>query len=163
MAAFDYSAQSKDGKLIEGTIDASSRDAATSAIMRQGMKPISVKEHSKKSLKNIKIGGNKVKSTDIVIFTRQLSTMVSAGVPLLRALTALSQQSESDTLKEALEAVVKDVQAGTQLADALEKHPKIFSDIYINMVRAGEAGGILDDILKRLAIQQEKTTLSKRK
>jgi type IV pilus assembly protein PilC len=107
--------------------------------------------------------GNKVKTTDLVIFTRQLSTMVSAGVPLLRALATLSEQSESAVLRETLAQISKDVQSGMSLGDAFEKHPNVFSDVYINMVKAGESGGILDEILKRLAIQQEKNDSIRKK
>ena len=89
--------------------------------------------------------------------------MVSAGVPLLRAINTLAGQTENKTFKETLSAVSKDVQAGISLGDSFARHPTAFSDIYVNMVRAGESGGILDDILKRLAIQQEKTTRSRKK
>ena len=89
--------------------------------------------------------------------------MVSAGVPLLRALNTLTEQSENKTMQEVLRAVTKDVQSGTALGDAFAKHPNAFSDVYVNMVRAGEAGGILDDILKRLAVQQEKNDSIKKK
>jgi type IV pilus assembly protein PilC len=101
-------------------------------------------------------GMNHVKSKDLVIFTRQLSTLIDAGVPLLRSITLLKDQTESLLLKHALESVVADIQAGTNLGDALIKYPNIFSPIYVNMVRAGETAGILDMVLDRLAFQQEK-------
>lgn len=162
MSQFTFSAQSKDGQLIHGHIEAVSREVATEMIIKQGHRPISISEKS---------GGNnalsflkpKVKSAELVIFTRQLSTMVSAGVPLLRALNTLSDQTENKTFKDILLAITKDVQSGVALGDAFGKHPKAFSDVYVNMVRAGEAGGILDEILKRLAIQQEKNDSIKKK
>lgn len=163
MPTFQYTAQDKDGKITKGTFDSASRSAAVAAITKKGLKPVSISEQTKKSLASIKIGGDKVKNSDLVIFTRQLSTMVSAGVPLLRALNGLAQQSESDTLREVLGKVVKEVESGSALADALGKHPKVFGDVYVNMVRAGEAGGILDDILKRLAAQQEKNDSMRKK
>jgi type IV pilus assembly protein PilC len=100
---------------------------------------------------------------DLVIFTRQLSTMISAGVPIVRCLTALQNESESEGLCEALRSITKDVEAGKPLADAFAKYPDIFSAVYINMVRAGEAGGILDDILKRLALQVEQDASIRKK
>lgn len=92
----------------------------------------------------------------MMIFTRQMSTMVNAGVPLVRSLATLQAQTENPTLKKHIAAVSKDVESGMAFADALEKHPQVFSPIYVNMVRAGEAGGILDEILLKLAVQQEK-------
>ena len=162
MAQFSFSAQSKDGQVIHGHIEAVSREVATEMIIKQGNRPISISEKSggSNALAFLK---PKVKSGELVIFTRQLSTMVSAGVPLLRALNTLSDQTENKTFKDILLAITKDVQSGAALGDAFAKHPKAFSDVYVNMVRAGEAGGILDEILKRLAIQQEKNDSIKKK
>jgi len=98
-----------------------------------------------------------------VAFTRQLSAMVGAGVPLLRALSSIEKHAEDKALKNILGEVIKDVEGGMALGDALAKHPKAFNDIYVNMVRAGEAAGILDDILKRIAFQQEKSTAIRKK
>jgi type IV pilus assembly protein PilC len=159
MANFAYTARNAENQVIKGMVSATDRDGATQAILKQGLKPILVKleghKDSSGSKKLLSFGG-KVKSRDLVIFTRQLSTMVSAGVPLAGALTTLKEQSESKKLKEQLILVVKDVESGLSLADALEKQSSTFSPIYVNMIRAGEAGGILDDILKKLAQQQEK-------
>ncbi|MFZ1459043.1 MAG: type II secretion system F family protein [Candidatus Saccharimonadales bacterium] len=162
MPVFSFTATSKEGAIINGHVEAISREAATNAIIKQGHRPISITASSE-SRDLLSFLKPKIKSTDLVIFTRQLSTMVSAGVPLLRALTTLSEQAANKTFRDILQAVTKDVQAGTSLGDAFSKHPKAFSDIYVNMVRAGEAGGILDDILKRLAIQQEKNDSMKKK
>lgn len=162
MANFQYSAQDTSGKLIKGTVEASDRDAALAAITKQNLKPVSITEN-KVSGGGFSIGRGRVRSTDLVIFTRQLSTMVSAGVPLLRALTTLGQQSESKALAIVLEVVSKDIQSGMPLGDAFAKHPRAFNDVYVNMVKAGEAGGILDDILKRLAVQQEKNDSIRKK
>lgn len=164
MPTFTYQAISKDHKTVSGTIDAADRASVLMHISKQGLKPINIKEGSKKRGFSFNMDfGSKVKSRDLVIFTRQLSTMVSAGVPLLRALTTLQAQAESKKLKQILTIVNKDVQGGMNLGDAFAKHPKIFSDVFVNMVRAGEAGGILDDILKRLALQQEKNDSIRKK
>src|SRR5690606_37973031 len=135
---------------------------------KQGLRPISIKENSKGLLsKGSKSGKGllpkKVKMTDLVLFTRELSAMVGAGVPLLRSLISLEANTESPALKKTLGKVISDVENGTGVADALAKHPSIFDDVYVNMVRAGEAAGILDDILKRLAMQQEKYATMRKK
>lgn len=129
----------------------------------QGLRPVSLEIQS-----SVKKGGKglfkpKVKITDLVLFTRQLSTMVSAGVPLLRALTTMRDQVENPTLREIISDMIKDIQGGISLADAMAKHPDVFSDIYVNMIRAGEAAGIVDDILKRLAGQVEKNASMRKK
>jgi type IV pilus assembly protein PilC len=159
MSSFVYTARNPAGQIIKGSVNAANKDSASQALVNQGLSPILIKLEGKEGTagrKGILKFGGKVKSRDLVIFTRQLSTMVSAGVPLARSLATLQAQSESKKLKEQLGAVVKDVESGIALADALEKHPTTFSAIYVNMVRAGEAGGILDDIMKKLALQEEK-------
>jgi type IV pilus assembly protein PilC len=158
MATFSYTARNAQDQIIKGNVEAASRDAAMLTITKQGLKPILVKQEGadvKAGKKLLSLGG-KVKSRDLVIFTRQLSTMVSAGVPLIGALDTLKEQTESKKFKEQLNGVVKDVQSGLSLGDSLAKYPTTFSLIYVNMVKAGETGGILDDILKKLATQQEK-------
>jgi type IV pilus assembly protein PilC len=162
MAKFSYSAMNAQNKKVSGTVEAKDHKAAVAALGKQKLRPIGLKEESTRA-KGFSLFGGSVKSKDLVIFTRQLSTMVSAGVPLLRALNTLQQQSESKKLSEVLATVNKDVQGGMSLGDAFAKHPKAFNDVYINMVRAGEAGGILDEILKRLAIQQEKSDSIRKK
>lgn len=165
MPDFLYTVRTPDKKTQTGKITAGSKQAAIETLQKKGLHPLVVKPAKKTGAgMEIKLpGSNKVKAKDLVIFTRQFSTMVSAGVPLLRALTTLKEQSESVGLKKALEQVTNDIQGGLSLSDALGKHPKIFSDIYVNMVRAGEAGGILDQILNRLALQVEKDSAIKAK
>ncbi|MDK2898823.1 MAG: type pilus assembly protein PilC [Patescibacteria group bacterium] len=167
MPIFSYIAINNDGKAINSEIDQLTRAAAIEALIKQGLRPVSVTEAKQKTksfnLKSL-LGGNKVKSDQLVMFTRQLSAMVSAGVPILRALTALSEHiAESPTLKKILVDIIHDVEAGANLGDAMAKYPNTFNDVYVNMVRAGEAAGILDDILKRLAIQQEKSMAMRKK
>lgn len=165
MLNFNYTAHDASGKLTKGEISADSKTAALEALHARKMQPITIKQGKNVSLDmNLKLPGSSgVKSKDLVVFTRQCSTMVSAGVPILRTLTSLKEQSESPALREILEKIVADIQGGSTLSDALAKHPKVFSDIYVNMVRAGEAAGILDKVLDRLAFQQEKDAVIKSK
>lgn len=164
MPKFTYIATDPRGNAVNGHVDMTDRAAVLAALNKQGLRPISVKEGTGAVNLSLNfLGGNKVKLNDLVMFTRQLSAMVSAGVPLLRALTSLETHTESPSLKRILGGIIKDVESGAPLADALEKYPNTFNDIYVNMVRAGEAAGILDDILKRLAIQQEKSASLRKK
>lgn len=158
MPKFHYTITTKDGKSFESTLEARSREAAQQLLEHQGSKVLSLTEASRKTSTGLSLhfGRKKVKLKDLVVFTRQLSTMINAGVPLARSLGTMQQQTENPFLKETLVEVSKDVESGISLADALGKHPKVFSPVYVNMVRAGEAGGILDEILKKLALQQEK-------
>jgi type IV pilus assembly protein PilC len=154
---FNYVAIDKNGKKITGSMEAASADAVSTSLKNRGIKPLSVKSDNNLVAKIPFIKGNKkVKLKELMIFTRQLSTMINAGVPLVRSLATLQQQTENPAFQKHIIAVTKDVESGMAFADALEKHPKVFTPIYVNMVRAGEAGGILDDILTKLAIQQEK-------
>jgi type IV pilus assembly protein PilC len=139
-------------------MDANTREDVVAQLRRQ--KLIVVKVDQERSSKK---GGGKIKTRDIVIFTRQFATMINAGLPLVQALDILSKQSENKTLKEVTRQVVYDVESGHTVADALGKHPKAFSELYVNMVAAGEAGGILDTILGRLAIFMEKNDALVRK
>jgi len=158
---FTYTA-TKDGKKINGTVDASSKAAAISTLSHQNIHPISIKAVGDGSrIKKLKRG--KVKSKDLVIFTRQLSTMISAGVPLNRSLATMQTQTSNKYFNSVIGEVAKDVEGGLSFADALNKHPDAFNEIYVNMVRAGESGGILDDILKRLAAQVEKDATMRKK
>lgn len=164
MTTFQYIATSEDGnKTVKGTIDAPDEAAAMSALTKQKLRPLSVTTGGKAKASFSLFGKGKVKSDDLVIFTRQLSSMVGAGVPLLRSLHSLEQHSESPMLKTILGKVIEDIEGGSTFGDALAKHPGTFSDVYVNMVRAGETAGILDDILKRLALQQEKNASIRKK
>jgi type IV pilus assembly protein PilC len=162
MAQFTYSSLAANGHQVTGTLNAPSREAALASLHQQNIMPFKIEE-AKPAKIQISIFRGKIKTRDLVIFTRQLSTMVSAGVPLASALATLQAQTANKLFKAQLTAVVKDVEGGITLADALEKHPTTFSTIYVNMVRAGETGGILDDILKKLAQQQEKDAAIKSK
>jgi type IV pilus assembly protein PilC len=159
MPTFTYTARSSNGELKSATIDAPNRDDVVAQLRRQRMTIVKVDESKatpKKSMGSIKM-------RDIVIFTRQFSTMINAGLPLVQALDILAKQSENKALAATVREVVFDVESGNTVADAMKKHPKAFSDLYTNMVAAGEAGGILDTILNRLAIFMEKNDALVRK
>lgn len=167
MPNFSYIATNSQNQTLTGTVEASDRNAVINSLTKQGLKPISVKDKSSGdfmsfSFKDL-LGANKVKSDDLVMFTRQLSAMIGAGVPLLRALSSLQANTESPALAKVLTSIIRDVEAGAPLAEAIGKFPNAFSDVYINMVRAGETAGILDEILKRLALQQEKNATIRKK
>lgn len=158
--SYEYKAMDTKGQSKSGKIEATSEEAARSALKRLNLKPLVVKKAGGGSkdimaFLNNKSGG-KVKSKDLVIFTRQLATMINAGVPLVRSLATMQAQTENPAFKKQLVSISKDVESGIAFADALEKFPTTFNPTYINMIRAGEAGGILDEILKKLAVQQEK-------
>jgi type IV pilus assembly protein PilC len=159
---FTYTATNKEGKTVKGSADAVSKQALAETLTKQGARPVVIKEEKQKSNLNL-FGGEKVKLKDLAGFTRQLSTMISAGVPLTRSFNTLHQQTDSDSFKQVIGKISKDIEGGTALGDAFEKHPKVFSSVYVNMVRAGEAGGILDEILKRLASQLESDASMRRK
>jgi type IV pilus assembly protein PilC len=153
---FTYKATTKEGKTITGSAEATSKAALLDLLRKQGIHPITIsKGRGKRGGGNLFGPSKKVKLSDLVIFTRQLSTMISAGVPLARSLAALQADSSNPYLHEVLAGITKDVESGLPLGDAFAKYPRVFSDVYVNMVRAGEEGGILDEILKRLALQVE--------
>ena len=155
---YTYTAIDKTGKKISGVIEATTVSTATESLKSRDIRPLSVKAEGGGLLAKspFAAGNKKVKLKEIMVFTRQLSTMINAGVPLVRSLATLQQQTENKSFQKHIIAVTKDVESGMAFADSLEKHPSVFSPIYVNMVRAGEAGGILDEILRKLAIQQEK-------
>lgn len=163
MYSFNYKAVGSDNKIVEGTLQSSSVVAARETLNKQNLRPISIKPVSGKFSAFSKLSRTKIKSKDLVVFTRQLSTMINAGVPLPRSLSTLQSQTENKKLKDVVGKLNKSIEGGSTYAEALSNFPNIFSSVYINMVRAGEAGGILDDILEKLAIQQEKEATIKRK
>jgi type IV pilus assembly protein PilC len=158
MPSFTYTARSAGGELKTATMEAPSREDVVAQLRRQRMNVVKVDEDKAKPKAR---GG--VKMRDIVIFTRQFSTMINSGLPLVQALDILAKQTENKVLQEVTRNVVFDVESGHTVADALGKHPKAFNDLYVNMVAAGEAGGILDTILMRLAVFMEKNDALVRK
>jgi type IV pilus assembly protein PilC len=158
MATFTYTARAFNGDLRTATIDAASRDDVIAQLRKQRLSVVKIDQDAAKS-----IGRGAIKTRDVVIFTRQFSTMINSGLPLVQALTILAEQSENKTLSEITRKVVFDVESGNTVADAMGKHPAAFSPLYVNMVAAGEAGGILDTILMRLATFMEKNDALVRK
>lgn len=158
---FNYTARNQEGKTVQGSAEAVDKDSLVSLLSKEGLKPIVIKLDTGASGK--KHRAKKVKLKDLVVFTRQLSTMISAGVPLTRAMSTLQTQTENKYFKQVVSGVMKDIEGGLSLGDAFAKYPNVFSDIYVNMVRAGEAGGILDEILKRLASQVEQDSSMRKK
>ena len=160
---FEWSGKTTRGTIETGEITAASKEEVVAQLRRKNITPTIVKPKEKKSaFGNLSLGGG-VKDKDIVIFTRQFATMIDAGLPLVQALEILSTQVENKFLAKTLSAIKTDVESGSTYADALRKHPKAFTDLYANMVAAGESGGILDTILNRLAAYIEKSMKLKKK
>jgi type IV pilus assembly protein PilC len=161
MPMFEYTARSQTGQIQKGQMDVTSKDEVSAYLRKNRLILVSVREAPKQI--KFSMGGPRVKTRDIVIFTRQFATMINAGLPLVQSLNILANQTENKTLAEVTRGVVYDVESGNTLADAFSKHPKAFSSLYVNMVAAGEAGGILDTILLRLATFLEKNDALVRK
>lgn len=154
MPVFSYAGKAKGGKSVTAEVTADNRDAAIDQLRSQGVTVTSIEEKKKKAA----FGEKKqaITDKDIVIFTRQFATMIGAGLPLVQCLEILSAQCDNKTFGRLVGEVKGDVESGTTFADALKKHPKVFSGLYCNMVQAGEVGGALDGTLIRLAAQLEK-------
>src|SRR5437899_1916525 len=163
MPVFEFTARNMKGDLIRDKIDLASRDDVIAHLRKNRMVVVQVREAKGKGGGIADFFKAGVKTRDVVIFTRQFATMINSGLPLVQALDILSQQTENKVLADVTRAVVYDVESGHTLADALRKHPKAFTDLYVNMVAAGEAGGILDTILLRLAQFLEKNDAIVRK
>lgn len=163
MATYKYNAVTSDGKKKTGVIEASSKQVVLDRLKKLEMSPLSVSLSTPKGVGLKLLTRKKVTSRDLVIFTRQLSTMVSAGVPLTGALATLEDQSENKYFKKVINSVQHDVEGGQSIGESLEKFPNVFNDVFVNMVKAGEEGGILDEILKRLATQMEKNETIRKK
>jgi type IV pilus assembly protein PilC len=151
MATYIYSVRDKAGKVVKGRLDGESKDAVQARLTQMGYIILELDQQgSLASLGEIKLGTS-VKPKEVAIFARQFSTMINAGLSLTKCLTILSQQTESAALREIIAQLGKDVEAGQSLSDSLGKHPKVFPPIFVNMVRAGETGGVLDEVLRRVA------------
>ncbi len=163
MPIFEYKARNAKGILQNGTMNAKTQADVNTALRKQGLVPVSIKERQQKSIFNMEIGGTGVPSKEIAIFTRQFSTMIGAGLSLMQALKIMEEQSENKNMKKILKQVITDVEGGSTLADAMGKHKGAFSDLYVNLVAAGEKGGALQEVLMRLAEYMEKSEALKRK
>ena len=162
MNDYKYSAKDKTGHSVTGVIQAGSEAEVANILHKEEMVVFSV-EFMKASTAPSKRIDKKIKLDDLVVFSRQLATMIDAGIPLVNALGILAEQIEDDTLRGVVGRVRQDIEAGTSFCDALAKHPLIFSDLFVNMVKAGEASGMLNEILDRLASFMEKQAALNRK
>jgi len=164
VAVFTYRALDREsGQILEDQMEGSNTTAVAITLRHQGLLVINVKEQSNLSEKDILEPFKKVRLRDLVVFSRQFATLINAGLPLVRALYVLAEQTEKKQLKDTIDAVGRDVEAGMDLSEALEQHPDVFNRIYVEMVKAGEIGGMLDEVLLRIADQQEKEADLRRK
>ncbi len=155
MATFAYIGRSKSGAVKKGELVAKSRDEAVEQLRKQSVVVTSLEEKAAQEGFSFKLGGG-VSEKDLVVFTRQFGTMINAGLPLIQCLEILSNQSENAALRKSVGAIKVQVEGGSTFSDALRRHPKVFDDLYVNMVHAGEVGGLLDTILGRLSKYIEK-------
>ena len=160
-----YKVRDKQGKLLEGSLEADSTTLVANKLRQMGYVPVAIDKKDSGSLqKEIKLpGSNRIKLKDVAIFSRQFATMINSGLSLLRSLYILAEQTENKALAGVVNEVRQDVEKGASLSQAMQKHPKAFSRLYIAMVRAGETGGVLDDVLLRLSDTIEKQVELKRK
>jgi len=163
MPVYLWKGKNSYGEKRKGEIETPDQAAALSQLKRMRISDPVIKEKPKDLFASIPFFQPKITGKDIVVFTRQLSTMIDAGLPLVQCLDILSSQQENVTLKRVLKEIQRDVESGTTFADSMRKHPKVFDNLYSNMIEAGETGGILDTILSRLALFMEKTMALKKK
>jgi type IV pilus assembly protein PilC len=156
MPIFQWKARTRQGSLKKGEIEAMNEAAVMAQLRSQMLLPVTVKEKSKDVSEYLPFLKQGIKTRDLVIFTRQFATMIDAGLPLVQCLDILGNQQPNKTFKEIIRQVKADVEQGSTFADALRKHPKPYDELYVNLVQAGEIGGILDTILNRLAVYLEK-------
>ncbi len=156
MPVYKWVAETKKGKILKGELEAADERIAQLQLKRRNLTIKKIKAKPKDLFENVAFFQPKITAKDVVIFTRQFSTMIDAGLPLVQGLTILAEQTENKTFQNVLKRVTKDVEGGSSLAEALKKHPKVFDALYVNLVAAGEIGGILDTILQRLAAYIEK-------
>ena len=155
MATFAYVGRTRSGAVKKGELNAKSKDEAVDQLRKQSVVVTSLEEKAAKGGYSINFGSG-LTDKDLVVFTRQFGTMINAGLPLVQCLEILSTQSENKVLRETIGEVKTQVEAGSTFSDALRRHPKVFDELYVNMVHSGEVGGLLDTILTRLAKHIEK-------
>ncbi|MFQ5686860.1 MAG: type II secretion system F family protein [Candidatus Scalindua sp.] len=152
MPIFKYRARDESGKAMAGTLEATGIDIARVRLGEMGYIPVKLEEgKAGMNVSPFSFLNRKINAKDIILFNRQLSTLFAAGIPLLRAIEGIAEQMENKLFRKVLSSISTDIQSGSSFSDALTKHPKVFSSLYVNMVRAGEASGTLDETLKRLA------------
>ncbi|MDD4998800.1 MAG: type II secretion system F family protein, partial [Syntrophales bacterium] len=163
MPVFLWRAETKKGEAKKGEIDMANEAAVRSQLRRQGYKSITVKKKPKDLFESIPFLQQKVKEKDVVVFARIFSTMINAGLPLIQCLDLLGKQEQNKTFAKVIGSIKGDIEGGSTLTDALKKYPKIFDELFVNLVAAGESGGILDVILQRLSVYMEKSMKLKSK
>ena len=160
MPKFKYTAKDQKGRSLSGFLEAENQNAIIEELRRRQLIIISVKEARKEERSAF---AKKISAEDLVVFSRQLATMVNSGIPLVQSLDILGEQMENKEFRHVILTIRDDIQTGLSLSNAFSKHPKIFSELYISMVKAGETSGMLDEILDRLAVLLEKTNTLKKK
>jgi type IV pilus assembly protein PilC len=163
MPIFLWQAETKKGESKKGEIDAADEASARGLLRRQGYKAINVKKKPKDLFENIPFLQQRVSEKDVVVFARIFATMINAGLPLIQCLDLLGKQEQNKTFAKVIGSIKEDIEGGSTLTDALRKHPKIFDELFVNLVAAGESGGILDVILQRLSGYMEKAMKLKSK
>ncbi len=163
MPVFIWAGKNKKGDIQKGEMEASTEEAVLANLKRMKIEATKVKKKPKDLFENVAFLQPKVKTNDIILFARQFSTMIDAGLPIIQCLDILYSQQENATFKKMLRSIKDDVESGATLAEALKKFPKEFDDLFVNMIAAGEAGGILDTILRRLSTYMEKAARLKSK
>jgi type IV pilus assembly protein PilC len=163
MPVYQWIGKNRSNKVQKGEMEAQSEDAVRASLVRQKITPSRIKQKPKDLFENIQFLQPKVKEADIILFARQFSTMIDAGLPIIQCLDILYNQQKNTTFKKMLKQIKESVEGGATLAEALKKFPKHFDDLFVNMIAAGEAGGILDAILRRLAAYMEKAARLKAK
>lgn len=163
MPVFEWVGKNRAGAIQKGELEASNLQAVKAHLGRIRVIPIRIKKKPKDIFENISFFKPKVTEKDIILFTRQFSTMVDAGIPIIQSLDILIIQQENKTFKKILEEIKESVESGATLADSFKKFPKLFDDVFINMLSAGETGGVLDTIFRRLSAYMEKTARLKSK
>jgi type IV pilus assembly protein PilC len=163
MPVFQWEGRTRRNELQRGEMDAPNPEAVRANLTKLRITPVKVKKKSKDLFENVSFLQPRVKESDVILFSRQFSTMIDAGLPIIQCLDILHNQQENKTFKKMLKQVMEAVEGGSTLADALKRFPKQFDDLFTNMIAAGEAGGILDTILRRLASYLEKAAKLKRK
>lgn len=154
MPTFTYKAKDQKGELIQGTLEAENQTAVVNRLQAMGFFPVLIQAEARKKDRGSFLGGimkSRIRASDLATFNRQLADLISAGVPLVKSLGIILNQTSNEQLKSILQEINNDVSAGDTLAKALTKHPKVFSKLYCAMVKSGEAGGMLDGVLQRLA------------
>lgn len=157
MITYHYTARnSATGEYVKSTVEADSEKAANELIKREGLVLVDLSVDNGSLLDRVKGVKGRVKAKDKVLFSRQLSTLINAGLPLVQSLRSVNSQTTNKSLQQVIASVINDVEAGSTLSGAMSKHPKVFSRVYLSLIAAGETSGTLDQALERLAIQQEK-------